>query len=97
MATVFHTGHSDAPLACAVGGECNLMTVTSPATRQEESTTPSVYKVTAGKHLGHFFFFLILSKSDFKGGQPTEELDHLAAFIQRNTLSILPFFFLSLG
>lgn len=38
-----------------------------------------------------FLFFLILSKSDFKGGQAIEELDHLTPFIQRNKLPILLF------
>lgn len=37
------------------------------------------------------FFFLIVSKSDFKGDQAKEELDHLAPFTQRNILSILFF------
>lgn len=41
-----------------------------------------------------FLFFLILSKSDFKGGQAVEELDYLAPFTQRNMLSILLFLLL---
>lgn len=73
------------PLQAGSGGEVlGMQALYSPFRKQR-----------LGSILCHFFF-LILSKSNFKGGQATEEFDHLAPFIQRNVLSILLFFVVGL-
>lgn len=68
----------------------------SPQPSREDRAARSILPVESdawGASLP-FLFFLILGKSDYKGGQATEELDHLVLLIQRNVLPILPFLLL---
>lgn len=95
-AIAFKTGHSDTSLVWCCNGRQFVASHEPRSDRRRSWGKRPISPLESDAWAASlpFLFFLNLSKSDFKGGQAIEELDHLVPFSQRNMLSILLFLLL---